>query len=123
MGNKVMIIDDSITVRQMVGFTLKNAGFDVVDAENGVDALKKVEEEDISLFICDVNMPEMDGITFLEKLRSNESYKHAPLIMLTTESGVDKIEKGKKAGAKAWMVKPIQPEQLLDAVKKLMKLE
>ncbi len=120
MIKKIMVIDDSVTIRQAVGYTLKNAGYDVVEAQNGLDALKQMEAQPIGLFICDVNMPGMDGIAFLKKVKENDSYKHAPIIMLTTESSKDKIAEGKDAGAKAWMVKPFVPQQLLDAVKKLM---
>ena len=120
MSKKIMVIDDSVTIRQAVGYTLKNAGYDVVEAQNGLDALKQMEAQPIGLFICDVNMPGMDGIAFLKKMKENDSYKHAPIIMLTTESSKDKIAEGKDAGAKAWMVKPFVPQQLLDAVKKLM---
>jgi two-component system chemotaxis response regulator CheY len=117
---KVMIVDDSLTIRQTVGYTLKNAGYDIVEASNGVEALDVMKKNEIGLFICDVNMPEMDGITFLKKVKQDNTYKYTPIIMLTTEAGKDRINEGREAGAKAWMVKPFVPEQLLEAVKKLM---
>lgn len=120
MDKKILIIDDSITIRQTVGICLTGAGYSVLEAINGLDALEKMEKNLIGLFICDVNMPEMDGITFLKKMKENEAYCHTPVIMLTTESSDDKLAEGRKAGAKAWMVKPFQPSQLLDTVKKLI---
>ncbi len=119
MGKKIMVIDDSNAIRQSLLYTLKSAGYDTVEASNGAVALDLMKQFQIGLFISDVNMPEMDGITLLKKIRADASYKHTPVIMLTTESSKDIIEEGKKAGAKAWMIKPFQPEQLLEAVKKL----
>ena len=120
MGKKIMVLDDSITIRTVVKTALKIEGFDVIEAENGEDGLNKVNSANIELFICDVNMPIMDGITFVKKLREMSNYKHIPVIMLTTESSSDKIAEGKEAGAKAWMVKPFKHEQLIEAVKKLV---
>lgn len=119
MKKKIMVIDDSNAIRQSLVFTLKSAGYDAIEASNGAVALDLMRECSVGLFISDVNMPEMDGITLLKKIREDSSYKHTPVIMLTTESSSDMIESGKKAGAKAWIIKPFQPEQLLDAVKKL----
>jgi len=119
MAKKIMVVDDSNAIRQSLVFTLKSAGYEVVEAANGVDALKLMREHTIGLFISDVNMPEMDGITLLKKIKDDKEYKHAPVIMLTTEASGDMINEGKEAGAKAWMIKPFQPDQLLDAVKKL----
>jgi two-component system, chemotaxis family, chemotaxis protein CheY len=120
MDKKIMIVDDSITIRQTLGLMLKTAGYDVVDAKDGNDAWSKLPAEKVGLFILDVNMPGMDGIAFLNKLKTEDSLKHTPVLMLTTESSAEKIAEGKQAGAKAWMVKPFQPAQLLEAVKKLM---
>ncbi|HNX22689.1 MAG TPA: response regulator [Spirochaetota bacterium] len=119
MSKKIMVIDDSNAVRQSLLFTLKSAGYEVVEAANGVDALNLMREHIIGLFISDVNMPEMDGITLLKKIKEDRNYKHTPVIMLTTEAGGDMINEGKEAGARAWMIKPFQPEQLINAVKKL----
>jgi two-component system chemotaxis response regulator CheY len=119
MAKKIMVVDDSNAIRQSLGFTLKSAGYEVVEAGNGVDALKLMKEHSIGLFISDVNMPEMDGITLLKKIKCDKDYMHTPVIMLTTEASGDMINEGKEAGAKAWMIKPFQPDQLLNAVKKL----
>lgn len=119
MTKKIMVIDDSNAIRQSLSFALKNAGYEVVEAPNGNVALNLMKSCSVGLFISDVNMPEMDGITLVKKIKSDSDYNHTPIIMLTTESSQDMIDEGKKAGAKAWMIKPFQPEQLLDAVKKL----
>ena len=123
MGKTILVVDDAQSVRQAVGFTLQEEGYDIVEAEDGVDASNKLDGQHVDMIVCDVNMPNMDGITFIQKLTSDEayaSYKFTPLIMLTTESGEDKKAEGKKAGAKAWLVKPFKHEQLVSAVKKLM---
>lgn len=122
MSKKVMIVDDSKAIRQSLAFTLKSVGYDVVEATNGIDALDLMKDNSIGLFISDVNMPEMDGITLLKKLKDDKDYKHTPVIMLTTEASGDMITEGKEAGAKAWIIKPFQPEQLIEAVKKLFVL-
>lgn len=119
MPKKIMVVDDSNAVRQSLAFALKNAGYEVVEASNGLDALNLMKEHPIGLFISDVNMPEMDGITLLKKIKADRDNRHAPVIMLTTENDADMISLGREAGAKAWMIKPFQPEQLVDAVKKL----
>ena len=120
MGKKIMIIDDSVTMRTVVRTALKLEGFDVIEAEDGEDGIAKMKSEDVDLFICDVNMPKMDGITFVKKVKEMSNYRHIPMIMLTTEGGSDKMEEGKAAGAKAWMVKPFKHEKLIEAVKKLV---
>lgn len=119
MAKKVMVVDDSNAIRQSLVFTLKNAGYDAIEASNGAVALSLMKQCSVGLFISDVNMPEMDGITLLKMIKEDASYKHTPVIMLTTESSMDMIESAKKAGAKAWIIKPFQPDQLIDAVKKL----
>lgn len=123
MGKTIMIVDDADSIRKSVGFALQEAGYDVIEASNGQDALGKLDGKGIDLIVCDVNMPKMDGIEFLKILKSDakySSYQFAPIIMLTTESGESKKAEGKAAGAKAWIVKPFKPEKLLDAVKKLI---
>lgn len=120
MGKTIMIIDDSASVRQVVGITLKKSAYDVLEAIDGKDALNKLTGQKINLIICDVNMPNMDGITFLKEVKLLPSYKFTPVIMLTTESQETKKMEGKAAGAKAWVVKPFKPEQLLEAVSKLI---
>ena len=120
MAKTVMIVDDSASVRQVVAIALKGAGYDVVDACDGRDALAKLDGRKIHLVISDVNMPNLDGIGFVNQLKANPSYKFTPVIMLTTESAAEKKLKGQEAGAKAWIVKPFQPQQMLNAVAKLV---
>jgi two-component system, chemotaxis family, chemotaxis protein CheY len=116
----ILIIDDSAGIRQIVSKTLKNAGYDVIEGADGVDALAKLTGQKIHLIICDVNMPNMDGISFVREIKKLGDYKFTPIIMLTTESQERKKLQGLTAGAKAWVVKPFQPEQLLSAVAKLI---
>ena len=120
MAKTIMIIDDSVSLRQVVAIALGSAGYDVVEACDGQDALAKLTGQKIHLMICDVNMPNMDGISFLKAVRAHPSYKFTPVIMLTTEAGEDKKKEGQAAGARAWVVKPFKPEQLLVAVSKLI---
>ncbi len=119
MTKKIMIVDDSSSLRQVVSISLKGAGYEVIEACDGQDALNKLDGK-IHLVISDVNMPNMDGITFVKKLKENAAYKFTPVIMLTTESQEDKKRAGQAAGAKAWVVKPFQPAQMLDAVSRLI---
>ena len=122
MAKKIMIVDDSSAIRQSLGYVLQNGGYEVLEACDGVDALSKISSDSVSLVICDVNMPNMDGITFVKTLKSDAKYasvKFVPVIMLTTESGEDKKQEGRNAGVKAWMTKPFPPESILEAVKKL----
>ncbi|QSX29974.1 response regulator [Shewanella cyperi] len=117
---KILAVDDSASMRQMVGFTLKTAGFDVTEATNGDEALKVAQSKNFDLVISDVNMPVMDGITLIRNLRNLPAYKFTPLLMLTTESGGDKKQEGRAAGATGWIVKPFNPEQLLATVRKVL---
>jgi two-component system chemotaxis response regulator CheY len=119
MAKLIMVVDDSISIRQVVGITLKQAGYEVIDACDGQDALAKLTGQKVNLIISDVNMPNMDGITFVRELKTRAAYKFTPVLMLTTESQEEKKEQGKAAGARAWMVKPFKPEALLAAVQKL----
>ncbi|WP_429127069.1 response regulator [Aeromonas veronii] len=120
MGKTILIVDDSATIRQVVGMTLKGAGYEVMEASDGKDALNKLDGKKINLIISDVNMPNMDGITFVKEAKKLVNYKFTPVIMLTTESQDSKKQEGQAAGAKAWVVKPFQPEQMLAAVAKLI---
>ncbi len=120
MAKTIMIIDDSVSLRQVVAIALAGAGYDVIEACDGQDALAKLTGQKVHLMICDVNMPNMDGITFLKSIRAHPAYKFTPVIMLTTEAGEDKKREGQAAGARAWVVKPFKPEQLLVAVSKLI---
>lgn len=120
MAKTILIVDDSASVRQVVGIALKGAGYDVVEAVDGSDALTKLDGRKINLIISDVNMPKMDGITFVKQAKQLPAYKFTPVIMLTTESQESKKTEGQAAGAKAWVVKPFQPPQMLAAVAKLV---
>ena len=120
MGKLIMVVDDSASVRQVVGIALKGAGYDVLEACDGKDALGKLTGQKVNLIISDVNMPNMDGITLVKEVKQLPDYKFTPIMMLTTESQDSKKQEGKSAGAKAWVVKPFQPPVLLDAVSKLV---
>ena len=120
MAKIVMIVDDSASLRQVVSMTLKGAGYDVVEACDGRDALCKLGGQKVHLVISDVNMPNMDGLTFVREMKKNPVYKFTPVIMLTTEAGEDKKAAGQSAGARAWVVKPFQPQQMVAAVSKLV---
>jgi len=117
---KILAVDDSASMRQMVSFTLKSAGFDVVEANDGQQALLKAKDEQVDLVLSDINMPVMDGIQLVKELRAFPGYKFTPILILTTESSVDKKIEGKKAGATGWLVKPFNPEQLLATIKKVL---
>jgi len=122
MSKVIMTVDDSVSVRQMVSFTLKREGFDIVEAIDGVDALKKLNADDpVHMMITDLNMPNMDGIELIRNVRANPKYKFMPIIMLTTESQDERKQEGKAAGATGWIVKPFKPEQLLGVIKKVLK--
>ncbi|MBI5681584.1 MAG: response regulator [Deltaproteobacteria bacterium] len=119
MATTILIVDDSISMRQMVNFVLTASGYSVVQAVHGKDALDKLNNgAKIDMVITDLNMPEMDGIEFIKQFRRHPSYKFTPVVMLTTESKDSKKQDGKQAGASGWIVKPFTPEQLLDVVKK-----
>ena len=119
MSETVMIVDDSASVRRVVGIALKGAGYTVLEGCDGRDALGKLTGQKVHLIISDVNMPNMDGITFLKAVKQLPAYRFTPVIMLTTESEESKKREGQAAGAKAWVVKPFQPEQLVGAVQRL----
>ncbi|MGO9258172.1 MAG: response regulator [Bryobacteraceae bacterium] len=116
-----MTIDDSASMRQMVTFTLETAGFEVVQAVDGRDALAKLQGGDIHLFLADLNMPNMDGIELTRRLRATSEYKFVPIVLLTTESQADKKQQAKAAGATGWIVKPFEPDKLVAIVKKVMR--
>ena len=116
----IMTVDDSASVRQMVAFTLKNAGYSVIEASDGKDALAKMAGK-VDMVITDLNMPNMDGIALIKAVRAQAAYKFIPIIMLTTESQAGKKQEGKEAGATGWIVKPFKPEQLLDVVRKVLR--
>lgn len=120
MSKTVLVVDDSAAIRQVVSITLSGAGYEVITACDGSDALGKLTGQRVHLIVSDVNMPVMDGLSFVRKLKERPEYKFTPVIMLTTESAEDKKQEGKAAGARAWMVKPFQPAQMLAAVSKLV---
>lgn len=120
MSKTILIVDDSASIRDVVGIALRREGYEVIVAENGKDALSKLDGTKVHLIISDVNMPQMDGITFVKEVKKLPSYQFTPICMLTTESDKGKMEQGKAAGAKAWMVKPFQPPQLMDVISRLI---
>ncbi|NPU94093.1 MAG: response regulator [Gammaproteobacteria bacterium] len=117
---KILAVDDSASMRQMVSFTLQGAGYEVVEACDGQEALNKAKQGQVDLVLSDVNMPVMDGIALIKNLRSLPNYKFTPILMLTTESAADKKSEGKAAGATGWIVKPFNPDQLLNTIKKVL---
>lgn len=117
---KILAVDDSASMRQMVAFTLKGAGFEVTEASDGVEALEKAKSGAFDLVLSDVNMPNMDGIGLTKELRGLDNYKFTPILMLTTESAGDKKVEGKAAGATGWIVKPFNPDQLLNTIRKVL---
>jgi two-component system, chemotaxis family, chemotaxis protein CheY len=120
MAKVIMTADDSASMRQMISFTLKDAGYEVVEARDGVDALGKLRTSAVQMLLTDLNMPNMDGIELIRQVRTQAQYRFLPIIMLTTESQTSKKQEGKAAGATGWIVKPFKPEQLVAVVKKLL---
>lgn len=118
---KILAVDDSVSMRQMVSFTLKEAGHDVTEARDGQDALNKAQRQSFDLVLSDVNMPVMDGIELIKALRKLPAYKFTPILMLTTESGGSKKQEGKAAGATGWLVKPFNPDKLLATINKVIR--
>lgn len=116
----ILTVDDSASMRQMLAFTLRSAGHEVVEACDGVDGIEKAKEQQVDAMIVDVNMPRMDGLTMIRDLRQVPAYAHTPMLVLTTESGTDKKMAGREAGATGWMVKPFQPEQLLQTLQRVI---
>jgi len=120
MAKTVLAVDDSASIRQMVAFTLKSAGYQVVEAVDGEDGLAKAKATSVNLVLTDQNMPKMDGLTLIKSLRSMPQYKSAPILVLTTEAGDSMKAAGKAAGATGWLVKPFDPPKLLEVVKKVI---
>ena len=120
MSKTILVVDDSASLRQVVGIALKGAGYTVIEGCDGKDALSKLNGQKIHLVISDVNMPNMDGISFVKAMKAMPAYRFTPVIMLTTESADAKKAEGQAAGAKAWVVKPFRPEVMLNAVQKLV---
>jgi two-component system, chemotaxis family, chemotaxis protein CheY len=120
MSKRILSVDDSTSIRQMVVFTLKNEGYEVLEAMDGRDALEKLASNPVGLVITDLHMPNMDGIELIKAVRANPSFKFTPIVMLTTESNQDRKNQGREAGATGWIVKPFKPEQLVAVVKRLL---
>ena len=120
MTQTIMVVDDSTSVRKMVAFTLENAGYTVVEAENGLDALEKLNGSPVNMFIVDLNMPHVNGFELTRSVRAMDEYRFTPIVMLTTESLDAKKKEGKAAGATGWITKPFKPDQLIGVVKKVM---
>jgi two-component system, chemotaxis family, chemotaxis protein CheY len=121
VSKSVLVVDDSTSMRQMVSFILRNAGFDVIEGSDGRDALSRIQGKSVSLVLTDLNMPVMDGMTLIRELRAKPEFKFTPILMLTTESQQEKKLEGKAAGATGWIVKPFQPEQLLQVIGKVIR--
>ncbi|MCA3069619.1 MAG: response regulator [Rhodocyclaceae bacterium] len=120
MAKMILAVDDSASIRQMVVFTLKSAGYDVIEAVDGQDGLEKAKTKAVSLVLTDQNMPRMDGISLVKELRALPQHKSTPILMLTTESSDQMKAQGKAAGATGWLVKPFDPAKLLEVVKKVI---
>ena len=119
-GEKILVVDDSASIREMVSFTLKSAGYEVITASDGVEALDFAKNNEVKLVVTDINMPNMDGITLIQELRKLGTYQYVPILTLTTESGDEKKKQGKDAGATGWIVKPFDPDSLLKTIRKVM---
>ena len=120
MAKVVLSVDDSASIRQMVAFTLKGAGYEVIEASDGQEGLEKAKSKTVDMVLTDQNMPRMDGLTLIKSLRAMPSYRSVPILMLTTESGDVMKQQGKAAGATGWLVKPFDPAKLLEVTKKVI---
>ena len=120
MAKTILSVDDSSSIRQMVAFTLKSAGYEVIEAVDGQEGLNKARQKTVDLVLTDQNMPNMDGLTLIKTLRTLPSYRTTPILMLTTESGDAMKMQGRAAGATGWIVKPFDPQKLLEVVKKVI---
>ena len=120
MAKTILAVDDSASIRQMVTFTLKGAGYDITEAVDGQDGLNKAKAKVFNLILTDQNMPNMDGLTLIRSLRAMPSYKSIPILMLTTESGETMKMQGRSVGATGWLVKPFDPQKLLEVVRKVI---
>jgi two-component system chemotaxis response regulator CheY len=120
MARTVLVVDDSVTMRQMVAFVLKQAGYAVLEAADGMEGLDRLGSHRLDLIITDLNMPRMDGISFIRHVRGRPASRHTPVLMLTTESQVARKQEGRSAGATGWIVKPFDPQKLLQVVEKVL---
>ncbi len=119
-SKKILAVDDSISIRKSISFILGQEGYEVTEAEDGADGLKKAMSDKFGLVISDINMPNMDGITFIKELRNTAEYKFTPIIVLTTENQDSKMQEGRAAGATGWIVKPFSSDKLIAVVKKIL---
>ena len=119
MKKKVLTVDDSRTIRNMLLVTLNNAGFETIQAEDGVEGLEVLENANPDVIVTDINMPRLDGFGFIEGVRKNDKYRAVPILVLTTESDPDKKQRARQAGATGWIVKPFDPEKLVEAVRRV----
>lgn len=120
MAKIILAVDDSASIRQMVSFTLKSAGYEVIEAVDGMDGLDKAKTRSVNLILTDQNMPRMDGLTLIKNLRAIPQYKSTPILMLTTESSDAMKSQGRTAGATGWLVKPFDPQKLIEVVRKVI---
>jgi two-component system chemotaxis response regulator CheY len=120
MAKTILAIDDSASIRQMVAFTLKSSGYEVIDAVDGIEGLDKAKASTFDLILTDQNMPRMDGIALIKSLRAMPQYRTVPILMLTTESSDAMKQQGRAAGATGWLVKPFDPQKLIEVVKKVI---
>lgn len=120
MAKTILAVDDSASIRRMVNFTLSGAGYSVVEAADGAEGLERAKSQNFNLVLTDQNMPNMDGLTLIRKLRASPEYKSVPILVLTTESSAEMKQAGRAAGATGWLVKPFAPKGLVDVVKKVI---
>lgn len=120
MPKTILIADDAASMRGLVSMTLRSKGYEVIEAEDGIDALSKMKGSKVGLIVSDLNMPNMDGIELVKAVKAIPEYKYIPIVMLTTEGQAEKKEAGRQAGAKAWIVKPFKPDVLVDVVRKII---
>ncbi len=121
MSKTIMVVDDSCSVRQVVSFVVRNGGYEVIEAEDGLDALEKIDgETSLSMIITDLHMPRLDGIGLIKSIRNHKTYGPIPIIMLSTESDEGERLEGKEAGATEWISKPFRPDQLMDAIRRAL---
>ncbi len=120
MGATILVVDDSVSIRQSIRFILEQSGYAVFEAADGVEGLKQLAAQKVNLVITDVNMPNMDGLTMMKKIRETDGIKFIPILVLTTESQGSVVEEGKKAGATGWIVKPFNNEKLIETIKKII---
>ena len=121
MMKNILTVEDSPTLRELICFTLNDAAYQIIEAENGQDALNKLNDCQVDMVITDLNMPHMNGIELTQNIRARDQYKYIPILFLSTESRVEKKEEAKKAGATGWIVKPFKPEQLIKVVQKVLR--